>query len=90
MESGVVRQRKRWGASVRPALARVVLTAQQLVQMEAVIAAAGAGWWNLPMVTGSSSGAVWMHSVRLSGAVQVRALAVDVFEVLLPLEIQIQ
>jgi len=88
MESGVIRQRKRWGLSVRPALARVVLTGAQLVQMEAVFVAAGAAWWNLPMVTGSSDGAVAMHSVRLSGPVQVRALAADVFEVLLPLEIQ--
>jgi hypothetical protein len=88
MESGVIRQRLRWAAGGRPASVRVLLSGAQLVQMEGVLAAVGDSWWNLPLVTGSSSGAVAVHTVRLTSSVAVRALATDWFEVILPLEIQ--
>jgi hypothetical protein len=88
MESGVVRQRRKWGPTIREATASAVMTSAQLVDMETVLAAVGAGWWNLPMVTGGSAGVPEMHVVRLTGPVSIRALGAHLYEVALPLEIR--
>lgn len=87
-ESGVIRRRRRGNANPRTLSTRMVVIADKMPALEAALLAAGAGWWNLPLVTGTSDGAIAMHTVRLIEPVQVRALDANLFEVMMSLEIQ--
>ena len=87
-ESGVIRQRRRGDSNYKPASATVMVTGAQLVTLEGVLASVGVEWWNLPMITGDSAGAVALHTVRVTGPLTYSMIEYDLFKASFELEIQ--
>lgn len=87
-ESGVIRQRRRGSANYKPASATVMVTGAQLVILEGILADVGVEWWNLPMITGDSAGAVALHTVRVTGPLRYSMIEYDLFKASFDLELQ--
>ena len=87
-ESGVVRQRRLGNANYKPASATVVVSGAQLVTLEGVLNSVGTDWWNLPMITGDSAGAIALHTVRVTGPLKYSMIEYDLFKASFDLELQ--
>jgi hypothetical protein len=87
-ESGVVRQRRLGNANYKPAAATVVVSGAQLVTLEGVLNSVGTDWWNLPMITGDSAGAIALHTVRVTGPLKYSMIEYDLFKASFELEMQ--
>lgn len=84
MQDGDVRQRVRWLNHPRPLSVRVTLDLDQMVDLETLIHAVGAGTWMLPLITGD--GTMTMHAVRCTGPAAFNAIHKLQFEATIPLE----
>ncbi len=87
MSNGAVRQRIRWLKSLRGTNVVFDVTREQLALVEEVLTAVGAGWWDIPLITGDSTVAE-AHKVRLVEPISFTALGDDRrYEVSMSLEV---
>ncbi len=73
MSNGAVRQRVRWIKALRTTTATFDVAIRQLPTVEGLLAYVGAGWWDLPLITGDSTVAK-THTVRLVEPIDITAL----------------
>ena len=73
MSNGQVRQRVRWIKALRATTATFDVAIRQLPVLEELLTSVGAGWWDLPLITGDSTVAK-THTVRLVEPIDITAL----------------